>query len=455
MALSISTWILIFVIILFIVAICFAIGWTSRNNSAAPPPAPGTFNPPQVWGGLTRGPTPIKNQCSIYQFEGSAITGVTGITGFSYSPGAPTYDAQVLNNKTGEIGYPSDGCFDFDQIYAQQVQRTCTQPANTTGLAPSFCYEIDGTVVQQGTTEIFYSNTLCAAVPACHGELALISVNYQIPEPPAFADIPAGNMCLSVKDQQRGTIEVLPCNPLDDNQIFRITRTNIGQDPSTLKANQGQNGIITQILQRKTQRCLVPSDPKDKAGVIYYPQRTGYTGCTGPSDGDYYQTVKLDVCEGGIAPGYVWATMPSFNYCDEPIGCPGCTGCTIGCTGILHSPVCTGAYGCNTGCVGFSTRPTAPQLVYVGNTLNEAPFRDNTYAGLTGPNALFEWMIQNNMKSLYSGGSTGVGLAPIADDIRDCRDKTYSIQYLTLATYNTASSEPVCTALVRSNCLPL
>lgn len=450
MAISVSAWLLIFLMIVFVVVLCFAIGWTYRNNNASRPPALPPISPPQVWSSPIPTTDPIKSICQLYQFPGAKVEGPSGEI---YVPGAPTFASNVLNGLTGEPGRIGSNCLDFDQIIAQQVQRTCIQPHGTAQDAISYCYKLNGELVPLGTTEVFYSNNDCASLPSCNGQLALISVNYQQPPPTG----PTGNFCLTVVNDE-GAIEALPCDPTNDNQIFRITRSNIGQDPRTVTAAQGQNGIVTQILQRSSGRCLTSIL---KGEIIDYNLARAGTGCSGTGT-QGIELLKLDECQDGILPGFVWATIPSISYCEQPEGCSGCTGCasssaTGGCLRIANSNSCTGiaCIDSSSSCTGYTPMPTPAQLSYIGNSFNDGlPYPNNTYLGLTGTNALFKWL-ELNTSSIFSGGGTEVGIATMSNDVETCFGRLYQVQFLNLAIYNTMSTTPVCTAVSDKNCIPL
>lgn len=444
---SLSAWILVILVILFVIALCFAIGWSIRNGNVTPNPAPAPFTPPQVWS--TPEPTndPIKGVCRMYQFPGTYST-APGI-GKTYVPGAPTFAAPVLNGKDGAAGIGNLRCLDFDQIIAQQVQRKCTQPINTATNGPSLCYELNGELVTVGAQEVFYTNNNCPSIPQCAGQLALVAVNYQQPAPTG----PTGNYCLEVLDAS-GAVGARLCDPTKDEQMFRVTRVNIGQDPRSLTSGQGQNGIITQIYQRSSGLCLVPGGVDME--VEYDLARVG-GGCSGIGIIDC-TSVKMGTCTGGISPGYVWASIPSIAFCDIPSGCQGCTGCHSGtCQRIPYGTSCTGIHCLGqTGCTGFIPMPTPTQLLYVGNTLNEPPYRNGTYQGLTGSNALFQWLRDRATPALFSGGTEDVCLYyQMPTDLQECFDRSFTIQYLDLATYNTMNVTPVCTVIKNTGCIPL
>jgi hypothetical protein len=233
------------------------------------------------------------------------------------------------------------------------------------------------------------------------------------------------------------------CDPSQNSQLFRVTRINPGQNPAALQPGQGQNGFLAQILDRDTGLCLVPGNVS--SSTIYDPSYLGVTGCTGAPETFVGTNVIIGQCTGGSSPGYVWALLPSVPYCGITGGCHGCTGCPPGqCRRIPGENRCS---GCAT-CTGFENTVTPQQIVYIGDLdLSQLPVGPTGYQGLTGDSAVIKWLIDNNAKSLYYGGTgTGLILRDIGIDSTVCDQKPFTAQYMNLTTYNIITAESACLA---------
>ena len=67
--------------------------------------------------------------------------------------------------------------------------------------------------------------------------------------------------------------------------------------------------------------------------------------------------------------------------------------------------------------------------------------------GLSGGSALVQWLLDNDARSLYWGGSgNGLILAPFTTNYTQCLQKPSMSQYMNLTLYNTISAEAVCLA---------
>ena len=285
--------------------------------------------------------------------------------------------------------------------------------------------------------------------PACAGQLSLVSVNFQAPTVPNIFCIQAENANANVTMQ--------PCNPTLNSQLFRITRINPGQNPNTLQPGKNQGGLIAQILDRETGLCLAPGTTTNS--TIFDPNYIGLTGgclgsigCSGPTEIVNGTNVIMTACTGGSFPGYIWALIPSIAFCGIASGCGGCTGC-IGCSRIPGTNNCAGCAGCT----GNQTMITPPQIVYVGNlNINEIPIGPTGYLGLTGPSAIFQWLIDNKAQSLYYGGTgNSLVLRELGTDVTICKEKPYSAQYINLTLFNTISEESVCLQQCQTFCTGL
>lgn len=389
---SATGWILALGLFILIVFIVLAFSLIARNNQAANPDSLiGVPSAISSWSNVTS-----LSPCLLYEFP-------SGMINDRVLPGTPTLNSSILNSLTGVTTFPT--CLDPDQIVAMKFSRTCIAVDNNTN---SKCWSNNGQLVDINGTEIYYSNTRsngvgCNAIPACPGQLAVISINYQLPDFKCIQNNGADNAYM------------VDCNPIEPNQLFRITRINLNQNPNTLVAGQGQNGMFAQILDRESGLCLTSSSNTDST----------FVNC----DGGFTQSgtgLNLQTCSGltgaSSSGGYVWAFVPSTQYCTSG------TGCTAG--QILITP---------------------PQITYVGN-LPLSTFPSGATATI---NDQIKWFIDNNAMSLYTGGDDGLILAPFATNSSECSQQLYTAQYLNLFAYNTLSESEVCLADDFSNCVPL
>lgn len=436
---SLSGWLVAGAIFIIILTVALGLGWWIRNGVRSTPASPSPFSSVTVWGKPTPGPDPAKNSCQLYQFP-TALADIGGIS--TAIPGTPTLNPTVLNRLSGHPVNPS--CLDSDQIIAQEVQHTCTAPQGVVNGSITRCFLINGGTTGLGGSETYFTTAGCANIPACAGQLSLISVNFQAPGV-------TGIHCL----QSQGigqNIAAAPCNPSNPDQLFRVTRINPGQNPASLQPGQAQNGIITQILDRNTGLCVVPGT--GTASTIYDPTYLTPidSACTGSQQTLSGGNVILGPCTGGSFPGYVWALLPSVPYCPLTGGCPGCTGC-IGCHRVSGSISCAGCAGCG----GTSPFPTPPQIIDIANiNVSDIPIGPTGYHGLTGTSAIVQFLIDNKSEAMYYGGAgTGLILLPMGIDVSVCIEKPFTAQYLNLTAFNTLSQEEVCLVEGTTNCVPL
>lgn len=427
---SFSGWLITGAIFIIILVVALGIGWWIRNRSNPTPTPANPFLAPLTWSNPEPGPNTDKNSCQLYQFP-TAVVDLGGIP--TAIPGTPTFNEDILNGLTGRPVLPF--CIDSDQIIAQQVEHTCTAPEGVVDSAITRCFLISGGTTGLSGTETYFTNSGCPNIPPCAGQLSLVSINFQAPGV-------TGIFCL--QSQGSGAnIVMAPCDPANPNQLFRVTRTNPGQNPLALEPGQGQNGLIAQILDRNTGLCVIPGT--GTTTTLFDPAYLTpvQSSCVGPIQSLTGPNVILGACTGGQFPGYVWALIPSIPFCSVTGGCPGCTGC-FGCQRLQGSNVCQ---GCPT-CHGAAATPTPPQITYVGNLkLNEIPIGPTGFAGLTGPSAIVQWLISNDAQSLYFGGTgNGLILRDFGLDVTMCIDKPFTAQYLNLVTFNTLSVEEVCLA---------
>jgi hypothetical protein len=429
---SFSGWLIAGAIFIIILTIALGIGWWIRNNSNPTPSPPNKYSTPFVWGTPVPGPNSQKNFCQLYQFPTSFITLDNVPTAV---PGAPTFNPLILDKLQGVPRYPT--CLDPDQIMAQQLEHTCTAPNGVVDGSITRCFLINGGVTGLGGTEVYYTNSGCFNVSACPGQLSLISVNFQAP---TVSDI------YCIQNEGTGTnVTMQLCNPSINSQLFRLTRINPGQNPNTLQPGEGQNGLIAQILDRDSGLCLIAGT--GTSSTIYDPNYLQNTECTGNQITINGTNVIMSTCTGGQFPGYVWLLLPSTTFCGVSGGCSGCIGYPNGsCQRIPKSNNCEGFLCGLDACTGNAPMINPPQIVYIGNiNLNDAPVGPTGYKGLTGSNAIIQWLIDNNAQSLYYGGAgNGLILAPMGTDISVCTEKPFTSQYMNLTTYNTISQESVC-----------
>lgn len=406
---SFSGWLIASAVFVLILIIAIGIGWLIRNYVHPAGEPKNKYTTPLVWGNPIPGPNPDKNYCQLYQFPTSLVTigDETGIV----VPGAPTFNDKILDNLQGNPIYPR--CLDSDQIMAQQVQHGCTAPEGLLDDSIVRCFLLTGGTTGLGGTESYYTNSGCFNVQECAGQISVISANFHAPTIPNI-------YCLQKEGTGRN-ITMQPCDPSNENQLFRVTRINPGQNPNSLQPGLAQNGLIAQILDRETGLCVIPGNAT--TNTIYNPSYINpiNNGCSGPQRNIVGTNVILGACTGGArgAAGYVWGLIPSLPYC----------GITGGCTGSEYTT-------------------TPQQITYVGNlNFNDFPMGNTGYQGFTGPSAIIKWLINNNAESLFYGGSgSGLILQDIATDSTVCEQIAYTSQYINLTTYNTIVNQLVCSA---------
>lgn len=442
-----TQWLIAGIIFIIIIFLTLGIGWWIRNHP--PPPPLNKYSAPLAWGPVTP-TTDDRGECQLYTFS------PTNINGHIY-PGNPTFNTLVLNNMEGNpIDNTMNVCTDIDQLYAGEVQHSCTGPLGVVDGQISLCRLLTGGVTGLGGTEVFYSNAFCQAQIPCAGQLAVVALNYH-PGP----DLPL----TCIQNDANGPI-IATCNPANPDQLFRITRTAIGVNPLTLSAISPQNGLLAQIYDRTSGLCLAMGSGTET--TIYIPPTE--ISCTGTTGTNAFSgpNVILSTCTGitgsntggttgALYPGYNWAFFPSMRYCSYPGG--GCTGkCPSsckGCTQVYNANACTGPTNC---CTGFPDLITPPQISYIANiNITQLPYGpDASYAGLSGSNATVQWLLDNNVKSLYYGGyGKGFILKPFGVNSHWCPDTCFASQYINIATYNTISQENICYAdgFTSSDCI--
>jgi len=405
------TWLFVAFIVVVIVIAVLGVGWYIRNQGPPTPAPDTTYNAPLSWGTPSPGPDSTKNTCQVYTFPTGEVT-VQGVP--TILPGTPTFDTSVLNGLTGTTPLPT--CLDLDQGVAQQLTHTCIQPVTAASSeAISRCTLVSGGTVGIGTSEVYFSNSNCPNIPPCAGQLAVLSLNFQAPLEPPY--------CLATHDTFSATMN--ECNPAAINQQLRVTRINPGQNPNSLQPGQGQSGLLAQFLDRTTGLCLTGG-----TGTSMTTFDPAYGNLCSESPRNITGTnVVLGPCTGptGAFPGYVWALLPSVEWCPNVAGCTGTTG----------------------------TLTTPPQVVYVGN-IDLTTYPTDGYQGFTGTSAVIKWLEDNNAQSLFYGGAgEGVILTPFATDDSVCQARAFNAQYLNYTLFNLISAQEVCYAHTSGNCTPL
>jgi hypothetical protein len=404
------SWIVSVSVFVLVVFATVGIWWWIRNHIPPTPAPPTKYTAPLVWSKGKPSTDKDKNTCQLYQFP----TAIVNLDGFPVAvPGNPTFNTEILNGLQGNSTYPE--CLDNDQLVAQQLQHTCIAPNGVIEGAIVKCITTSGGITGLGGQEDFYSSVNCYNVPPCLGQLSLLSINFQVPNNPNIVCLQRNNSVITANG----------CNPSINEQLFRITRVDPGQDPGTLKPGQGQNGLFAQILDRDSGMCVTVSN--EDGSTVYDPRYAGITGCSGPTGLIGGLALELQPCVGvtgtsggtGITilyPGYVWAAIPSLDYCSS-----------------------TG------GCTAGNTLTTPPQITFVGNLPIENIPLGTGYNGYTGSSAVVQWLIDNNAQSMYYGGGGGnVIMQPFGTNVKACNQQGYVAQYTSIPQFNTIIQQAVC-----------
>lgn len=408
----------IFIIVLIVVLI---VGFMLRKNTVAVIPSQ---SPPDLshWNKPIPTNDPNKNVCQVYTFQSQLMDDGR------YLPANPDYTS--LFNITGTTPLPS--CIDSDQIVAQQLIRECV---STNGSPTDYtrCITNNGSIVNQGYKEIYFGGCANFNIGKCPGQMSTIALNYSL------QSSRVNPTCMSINGTN---IIPEPCNITDSKQLFRITRTDPGIDPKTLTSQDGKNGLITQILHRESGLCL--SANTDPVNEIFI--GTGTSDSCLPSVIPTVvagKSLTLSPCTSALfSRGYNWLFMPSLLYCDTP------------------------------SCVNEIPKVINPAMVYIGDLpYNEIPFTTE-YQGLTGNNAIFKWLINNNASAVYySVYSNKPFLAPLSQTVfpnpedplnfpnnyAACAYRPFINQYLNVTSYTTTKDYEVCIANGgnATTCIPL
>lgn len=396
-------WILLIIIVFIIILIAFGIAFYLRNENAPTPSMP-QFQSYSSWSQPGPSNDPDKNVCILYQFPSGTVNGPTGPPLFI--PGTPTYNSNILDSLTGTTILPQ--CIDEDQIIARQLIHTCTNPTGANTQINSICRKLNGDLVSEGATELFYSNNGCSSIQQCGSTLATISTNFQAP----------GNLfsCLSVEN---GLVQIRNCDMSSVEQQFRISRKNPVKNKTKENQQTSNNvGILGKFEHRETGFCL-NGNLNNSESIIF---NTSYAGLC-PSQPNVVVNgfeISLSNCNTGPTgyEGFNWFLMPSMTYKNN--------------NQLINSP---------------------QQIVFLDNkNPEEIPYFNGTgYAGFTGPLATIEWISDNQLPSIYWGGqgSTPILARSFPNGLNffnslTCEGKSVLSQYLNYSIYNTIASQKAC-----------
>lgn len=419
-----SAWLIaiLVLILLVLIAVAFLLWWRNREFQTVIPPSqlpPAT----SYWSKASPGPDPERNVCELYQFPSKTIT--IGSETF-FVPATPTFSNEIIEQLQGTTGIPV--CIDPDQLIAQQVEHTCNNPTGMTQNNPSVvCRNQDGGFTGLGEKEIYYSNVLCRDIPACAGQLSILSLQYLGPKPNIT---PRCVTAIEDPPEPVPTVDMsLDCDFGDQNQIFRVTRVNPGQNPNDKKASNSQNGFLAKMEHRESGMCLGLSAV---TGTI-----NPNSLATVPCNGDFPtlnsgRMLDLVPCGTGPTgyPGYNWAFLPTLDWQ-----------------------------------VASTEAKNAQQILYIGNqVIDEIPFfngsgyyLDIEEATYTGTNALVAWKLGEDIPTMYWGNDPNDQIVALAYgypdnvlstlqllDSTSCLGKGALTQYINYNLYNQMLEKEAC-----------
>jgi hypothetical protein len=391
------------VLTIIVIVVLIIIALISVKNRE---PTNSFYTSPQRWSNPVASSNPLKNTCQIYTFPTNKID-ISSVE--TVVPGVPTFNSNILDNLTGSTNLLN--CIDNDQIIARQITHTCV--GDNSGI--NLCYAINGDVVPIGTTETYYSPSTifdangdqlnaCPNLNTCVGELSLISIDFNnlkncievVSPPPVNPNDPA--------------VIMSSCDPTNENQLFRVTRTNMGQVPNA----NNQTAPFAQFLDRNTNKCLV-APPSAVSDVEMFAQKS-LVGATFVNESPIFSTCSTT--------GTDWLLLPPLPYCINSDVAPKCSIKEI-------TPF---------NCLGATI--SAQQIVYVGNLdLTKMP---------TNPNCLLYWLKQEGALSLYKDGNN-----LILKEVNIDKEDNYVAQYINLNLYNYLIKQKACEELNQTlNCLP-
>lgn len=236
------------------------------------------------WG--TAVPVPgINGNCNVYTF----------ISDYQYSPAIVSYsdigscnNGCIGNNCNCSTPITSQGCIDVDQLFAQQVVRSCMGGTELNVQTSGLCRQTNGLLVPPGTIETYFkpckqSKTDSSETGAiqttsetnnqyCQGDLSLISFGINTKE--TGTEIFNNAICLSTPlyiysdNTISGNISVTNLSPLFQevcsmnevynnipSQLFRIVRA----DWDGRKFTVNSNGSFVAIIHRPTGYYVAPT----------------------------------------------------------------------------------------------------------------------------------------------------------------------------------------------------
>lgn len=467
-------WIFIFLLILFIILIVIIL--LPRNNLEYPI-SPGSsseetennisvkFTQPSLY--------PPNNACLLYTFPIQKIesSGETGSQITYYYPEPPNYN---LSNMEGSL--TSVNCLDFDQIYASSFIHTCesTKSVKNTnnfssqninyfsgsGIIPNNaqttqkCIGVNGSLLNVGESEVFYDS--CDTIPKCSGTLGVIAVNYNV-----GIDLPL--LCSKRIPTSTGFFsKALPCNPSDDQQLFRINRVDVKKQSNT-------SGLFANFYLRSIGQYLNVSS---NTGTVYF-ENSYYNGAGKPpyTCNATDQTLYGPLLTYDDDPGYNWFLCPSLQY-----NTPGATGFTKPGTIVIgDGPITIPDAACAyipygyTGFIAVGPNITVPDCkdnripkvtITPQQIINIKGIDISGYSDNINLENFFSYLIKNGAQSLYCPTDNFLSspynliLQPIATDINQCKNLPFISQILPLQTYNYVNNKQSCTSLNKgSDCI--
>lgn len=449
--------IIVFVLILFlVVAISMYVFSTRPNVDPSLTYLQDTINDRSRWGDITDGPNPAKATCQLYTFPTKILNGQVAIPN-------PTFNSNILDQLNGQSIPATTSCLDTDQIIARQVQRTCTgayEQSQYHNLI-TLCTRSTGGIAQIGDTDVLYSQNGCAGFGKCPGRLSLVSLSHNL-------NLDTGLICINKVSNSNVNVE--DCDPQTPNQLFRITRIDPGQNPASLTPGGAQNGLLVQFYDRADNTCMTAGTTPTSTTVTYEGTTSTVNGVDvvfGTCGADRPASLRnIDAANGiTVYPGYDWLMLPSFSFCSSSTGCTDACPNLTSCHSVGNSSTCVLRPSASGNCTGFSFVPVPPQIVYIGDLdWRTAPIINpsvNSYKQLYGLNGLLEWLIDNDAKSLFYGGSLPAsGTKPILTSINNLfnyRNAQFlDTQYVDLNLYNTISQYQVCSVSSPNEpCYPL
>lgn len=456
---SLQNWVIIICIVIVVLFLLLGLGiYLTRapiRNDADINRLVNIIQDRSIWGSFATGPDQSRNKCHLYTFPVATLNGNIAVP-------TPTLNSTILNQLTGTPLPPNPSCLDSDQILAQQVTRTCLGPNEESDFHSiiSLCATENGTIENIGGTETLYTNEpsgisgQCPSIRQCPGKLSVLSLNQNLNR---------GHL-ICLKKNSNTEVVVGHCDLTDPNQLFRVTRIDPGQNPNSLIPGGGQNGIISQMYDRRNNTCLKMSESTAVVRVDTPTMTRTFTG----NRLEFGECVPNESIKG--YPGYDWIFLPPFNYCSNPGICDPVCSNSNSCHTVGNNSNCVLKPDHSGNCTGQAFISIPPQMIYTGDlNFTTAPLINpqiKTYKGLLGLNALVKWLLDNNAKALMYGGKfpeSGnypilIPMASYSDPINnnDITVWEYLVhQYIDIDLWNFISKYDVCMTNTINNCYPL